>query len=80
MKVAKAKVEPRFEDLLVQAETLIVRGKDQGYLSPDEVLDGLPEIATDNPEQLFRIFAFFKMIGVEVSDAAGDFEEKDNSR
>ncbi|HYZ01864.1 MAG TPA: RNA polymerase sigma factor RpoD [Candidatus Binatia bacterium] len=74
----KDKVEVRFEDLLIQqAEALIIKGKDQGYLTPNDVLDGLPDIDTDNPDQVFRIFAVFKDMGIEVTDNAGDFDDKD---
>ena len=78
MAKTKDKVEVRFEDLLIQqAEALIIKGKDQGYLTPNDVLDGLPDIDTDNPDQVFRIFAVFKDMGIEVTDNAGDFDDKD---
>jgi RNA polymerase primary sigma factor len=74
----KDKVEIRFEDLLVQqAEELIVKGKEQGYLTPDDVLDTFPDIETDNPDQIFRIFAAFKEMGIEVTDSAEDFEKEE---
>jgi RNA polymerase primary sigma factor len=72
----KSKVEVRFEDLLVQqAEALIVKGKEQGFLAPDEVLDGLPEIDADAPDQIFRIFAAFKDMGIEITDSGGEASE-----
>ncbi|MDR0358832.1 MAG: RNA polymerase sigma factor RpoD, partial [bacterium] len=78
MAKTKDKVEVRFEDLLIQqAEALIIKGKDQGYLTPNDVLDGLPDIDTDNPDQVLRIFAVFKDMGIEVTDSAGDFDDKD---
>jgi RNA polymerase primary sigma factor len=74
----KDKVEMRFEDLLVQqAEELIVKGKEQGYLTPDDVLDTFPDIETDNPDHVLRIFAAFKEMGVEVTDSAEGFEKEE---
>jgi RNA polymerase primary sigma factor len=75
----KDKVEPRLEDLLIQqAEVLIVKGKEQGFLTPDDILDGFPDLETTEPEQMFRVFAAFKEMGIEVSDTAGDFDDKDD--
>ena len=76
-KTAKAadKPETKFEDeLMAAAEQLIVKGKEQGYLTPDDVLQGFPEIDAE-PDQIFRIFAAFKEIGIEVTDGEKDFEE-----
>jgi RNA polymerase primary sigma factor len=77
VKPAKAsdKPEQRFEDELMSvAEQLIIKGKDQGYLTPDDILQGFPEIDAE-PDQIFRIFAAFKEIGIEVTDGEKDFEE-----
>src|SRR6266851_1808324 len=72
---AQEKPEHRFEDeLMVVAEQLIVKGKEQGYLTPDDILQGFPEIDAE-PDQIFRIFAAFKEIGIEVTDGEKDFEE-----
>ena len=69
------KPEQRFEDeLMGVAEQLIVKGKEQGYLTPDDILQGFPEIDAE-PDQIFRIFAAFKEIGIEVTDGEKDFEE-----
>src|SRR3989441_261572 len=56
------------------AEQLIVKGKEQGYLTPDDILQGFPEVDAE-PDQIFRIFAAFKEIGIEVTDGEKDFEE-----
>src|SRR5260370_41944658 len=54
------KPEPKFEDELMSvAEQLIIKGKEQGYLTPDDILQGFPEIDAE-PDQIFRIFAAFK--------------------
>ena len=72
--MAKA-IETKLEDELVGiAEQLIVKGKEQGYLSPDDILEAFPEIDAE-PDQIFRILAAFKEIGVEVTDGEKDFEE-----
>ncbi len=42
---AVEKPEHKFEDeLMAVAEQLIVKGKEQGYLTPDDILQGFPEI------------------------------------
>jgi RNA polymerase primary sigma factor len=69
------KPESKFEDeLMTVAEQLIAMGKEQGYLTPDDILQGFPEIDAE-PDQIFRIFAAFKEIGIEVTDGEKDFEE-----
>jgi len=71
----RKKPEPKFEDeLMAVAEQLIIKGKEQGYLTPDDILQGFPEIDAE-PDQIFRIFAAFKEIGIEVTDGEKDFEE-----
>ena len=72
---AQKKPERKFEDeLMAVAEQLIVKGKEQGYLTPDDILQGFPEIDAE-PGQIFRIFTIFKEIGIEVTDGEKDFEE-----
>src|SRR3979490_2820579 len=61
------------DHLVVGAEALIVRGKEQGYLPPDDVLTGFPEIEAE-PDHLERIFQLFRDMGIEVSDGDRDFE------
>src|SRR6266852_288631 len=73
---ALEKPEHKFEDeLMAVVEQLIVKGKEQGYLTPDDILQGFPEIDAE-PDQIFRIFAAFKDIGIEVTDGEKDFEEE----
>ncbi len=77
MAKTQEKVETKLEDLLIQqAEALIVKGKEQGYLSPDDVVEGFGDMDVE-PDQMFRIFAAFKEMGIEVSDSERDFEEKE---
>ena len=67
--------ERKFEDeLIAVAEQFIVKGKEQGYLTPDEIMQGFPEIDAE-PDQIFRIFAAPKEIGIEVTDGEKEFEE-----
>src|ERR1700704_6883838 len=66
------------DHLVVAAEALIVRGKEQGYLTPDDVLTGFPEIEAE-PDHLERIFQLFRDMGIEVSDGDRDFEAVDDS-
>src|SRR5579872_3654952 len=73
----KAGVSPTSGDFLVSAaETLIVRGKEQGYLTPDDILQAFPEIEAE-PDHLERIFGAFREMGIEVSDGDKDFEAVD---
>jgi hypothetical protein len=49
------------------AEALIVKGKEQGFLRPDDIVAGFPDVELD-PDQQFRIFNVFRDMGIEVSD------------
>src|SRR5437764_15440194 len=64
---ANAKLKRAEDPMVLAAEALIVKGKEQGFVSPDDVLAGFPELQLD-PEQLFRIFNVFRDMGIEVSD------------
>jgi RNA polymerase primary sigma factor len=59
------------DELISVAEQLIVRGKEQGYLTPDDILQGFPEIEGE-PDQIVPVFAAFKEIGIEVADGEKD--------
>ncbi len=61
------------DPLVVAAEGLIVRGKEAGYLTPDDVLAAFPEIDVE-PDHLERIFHAFREMGIEVTDGDKDFE------
>jgi RNA polymerase primary sigma factor len=63
--------------LVAASETLIVRGKEQGYLTPDDILQAFPEIEAE-PDHLERIFQVFREMGIEVSDGDRDFEAVDD--
>ena len=59
--------------LTAAAEQLIVRGKDHGHLSPDDVLSAFPSIEAE-PDALERIFQAFRDMGIAVTDGDRDFE------
>ena len=58
--------------LIDTAEALIVRGKDQGYLTPDDIRSTFPDLRAD---QIPRVFAAFQELGIEVTDDEKDVEE-----
>jgi RNA polymerase primary sigma factor len=57
------------------AVALIVRGKEQGYLAPDDIRSTFPDLEAE-PDQFQRIFAAFQVLGIEVIDGEKDFEER----
>jgi RNA polymerase primary sigma factor len=76
---AQERSQTRLEDLLVaQAEALIVRGKEQGSLTPDEILEGFPDMAAE-PDELFRVFRAFGEMGIVVSDAERELGDADDA-
>jgi RNA polymerase primary sigma factor len=77
---ARAAVAPRRADdeIIEAAEILIIRGKEQGRLTPDDVLQGLP-VAEAAPDQLERVFLVFREMGIEISDIDADLEERDDT-
>jgi RNA polymerase primary sigma factor len=76
MKVVAPAVAPRTEDLVRAAEQLILKGKEQGFLTPNEILDPFPELDAD-PDQLERLFALFREMGIAVTDGDKDFEAEE---
>jgi len=59
------------------AEALIVKGKEQGFLNPDDILQAFPDIDAE-VDLLVRIFQVFRDMGIEVSDGDKDFEAVDD--
>jgi RNA polymerase primary sigma factor len=76
MKAVAAVAAPRTEDLVRAAEQLILKGKEQGFLTPNEILDPFPELDAD-PDQLERLFALFREMGIAVTDGDKDFEAEE---
>jgi RNA polymerase primary sigma factor len=66
------------DPLVAAAELLVVRGKEQGTLTPDDILTAFPAIDAD-PDHLERIFALFREMGIDVSDGDSDFESLDSA-
>ena len=64
------------EKLTVTAEQLIIKGKEQGSVTPDDVLTSFPEIDAE-PDHLERIFSAFADMGIAVSDGDRDFDTVD---
>ena len=56
------------------AEVLIAKGKDQGYLSPDDILAGFPGIQLE-PDDLIKISEAFEHMGIPVSDGEKDLPD-----
>ena len=61
-------------ELLAAAETLIVRGKEQGYLTPEVILNAFPVLETE-PDHVFRLF---REMGIEITHAEDDPEESES--
>ncbi len=70
---AQIQVSTGPDELVAIAEALIVRGKEQGFLTPTEVVDAFGEIDAE-PDDLERIFDLFRGMGVDVNDGERDFE------
>src|ERR671938_387035 len=65
----------RGEDPMVTAAAaLIVKGKEQGFISPDDILVAFRG-ARLTPDELFRISTVFGEMGIEVSDGEKEVEE-----
>jgi len=65
-------------DLIKTAETLILTGKEQGFLSPEDIARALPAIG-DDPDGLVRAADAFRQMGIEVpADGTPDHGETDD--
>ncbi|HVC76425.1 MAG TPA: sigma-70 family RNA polymerase sigma factor, partial [Candidatus Micrarchaeaceae archaeon] len=79
MSARAAVASRRADDEVVDAaEILIIRGKEQGRLTPDDVLQGLP-VAEAEPDQLERVFLVFREMGIEIGDSDSDAEDDDET-
>jgi RNA polymerase primary sigma factor len=68
------KAETRETALTDSAQALIVRGKEQGYLTPDDIRSTFPDLQAE-PDEISRVFAAFQELGIEVTDDERDVEE-----
>ncbi len=66
-KGASRKARSADDPLVKAAEALIVKGKEAGVLSPDDIIAGFPGLELD-PEELIRISNAFRDMGIKVSD------------
>ena len=73
-KATKARVQ--VDPLVQSAEALILKGKDQGYLAPDDVIKAFPMIE-GNADGFVRVAAAFQEIGISVT-ADGDAEQDED--
>jgi RNA polymerase primary sigma factor len=73
---AAAPAPPRTEDLVRLAEQLILKGKEQGFLAPNEIIEPFPELDAD-PDQMERLFVIFREMGIVVSDGDKDFDAEE---
>jgi RNA polymerase primary sigma factor len=59
-------------DLMVQAaEALIIKGKEQGQLSPDDILTGLPGPSLA-PDDLIQVCEVYQQMGIRIVDGEKD--------
>ncbi|MEA2671898.1 MAG: polymerase primary sigma factor [Chloroflexota bacterium] len=59
------------DELVGRAEALILRGRDQGVLTPGELIAAFPEIESD-PDGLSRVAEAFQAMGIAVGDDSDD--------
>ena len=70
--MTKVKARVQVDPLVASAEALILKGKDQGYLSPDDVMKAFPSIE-GNADGFVRVAAVFQEMGIQVT-ADGEAE------
>ena len=72
-RVTKVKARVQVDPLVLSAEALILKGKDQGYLAPDHVMKAFPSIE-GNADGFVRVAAVFQEMGISVT-ADGEAEQ-----
>ena len=65
------KPQHNVDPLVLAAEALIIKGKDQGHLSPDDILAGLSGAQLD-PDELIQISEVFQQMGIPIADSEND--------
>ncbi|HKV29385.1 MAG TPA: RNA polymerase sigma factor RpoD [Candidatus Dormibacteraeota bacterium] len=71
--MTKVKARVQVDPLVQSAEALILKGKEQGYLSPDDVMKAFPSIE-GNADGFVRVAAVFQEMGISVT-ADGEAEQ-----
>jgi RNA polymerase primary sigma factor len=74
--VTKVKARVQVDPLVLSAEVLILKGKDQGYLSPDDVMKAFPSVE-GNADGFVRVAAVFQEMGIQVT-ADGEAEPEND--
>jgi RNA polymerase primary sigma factor len=77
--VTKVKARVQVDPLVASAEALILKGKDQGYLAPDDVMKAFPSIE-GNADGFVRVAAVFQEMGIQVTadgEAEPDSDEEE---
>ena len=64
--------------LLAAAQGLIVTGKDQGFLNPDQIEAALP-LESPSPESYFQVYGALRALGIEVGDEEQDSDLADDA-
>jgi RNA polymerase primary sigma factor len=59
------------------AEGLILRGKEQGFLKPEDLTKAFP-VAAEDPNDLLRVAEAFRDIGIEIAEDEDALEEVDD--
>ena len=73
--MTKVKTRVQVDPLVLSAEALILKGKDQGYLSPDDVIKAFPSIE-GNADGFVRVAAACQEMGISVTaDAEAEQDE-----
>src|SRR5437660_11004601 len=72
-RVTKVKTRVQVDPLVLSAEALILKGKDQGYLAPDDVMKAFPSIE-GNADGFVRVVTVFQEMGISVT-ADGEAEQ-----
>ncbi len=71
--MTKVKARVQVDPLVLSAEALILKGKDQGYLAPDDVMKAFPSIE-GNADGFVRVVTVFQEMGISVT-ADGEAEQ-----
>jgi RNA polymerase primary sigma factor len=74
MSVAKVLTRPPESELARRAESLILVGKEQGFLRPDDIVQAFP-LTGENPDDFFRVAAVFREMGITVGEDEEDEAE-----
>src|SRR6266576_426083 len=79
-RVTKVKARVQVDPLVLSAEALILKGKDQGFLAPDDVMKAFPSIE-GNADGFVRVVTVFQEMGISVTadaEAEQDADEEEN--